>query len=134
VARFLVQKAQQRTAHAVVRSIAETVPAALSEEAALHIFRRDDHVDLVVLVDEWQRPLALVRREGPGMQIRPSIMRVSCLSNVSDVLLRAMTRDEALRFDPIACIQEDGSLEGILRVEHLVAHLARGSEADQQAA
>jgi hypothetical protein len=25
-------------------------------------------------------------------------------------------------------------LEGILRVEHLVAHLARGSEADQQAA
>ena len=134
VTRFLGQKAMQRMAHATVGSLSESVPAALNQEAALDIFGRDDHVDIVILVDEWRRPLALARREGPGMQVGTSIMRVSCVSNIRDVLLRAMTREETSRFDPVACIEEDGSLEGVLRIEHLVAHLARGMEPDQEAA
>ncbi len=125
ISSFLIERARRRNVRPTVESFMEAAPEAGSEDEATRLFALEPHIDAVVLIDEWRRPFSLARREGPGIRMRPSIMRVQPTMDVHDVALRAMTRDAATRFDPIACTHEDGSLLGILRIEHLVEHLAK---------
>lgn len=56
--------------------------------------------------------------------IRPDLMRVKVTSRLGEVLRRAMVRPTVTRFDPLICIEEDGSVIGMVRLEHLVTALA----------
>ena len=80
---------------------------------------------LGVLVDEHQRPLALIRR-GPLGVLRGlgAVMCVLPQDPIRDVALRAMAREEADRYDPVVCHDEVGRLVGVVRLERLVAQLA----------
>jgi EAL domain-containing protein (putative c-di-GMP-specific phosphodiesterase class I) len=77
----------------------------------------------VVVVDADQRPQQLwVRnREGgsPSGWVHP-IMTAEAGEQAPDVVARAMTRPASTRFDPIVCVDGDGSYVGLVHVEHLV--------------
>jgi EAL domain-containing protein (putative c-di-GMP-specific phosphodiesterase class I) len=79
------------------------------------------HDQIATVLDEWDRPLHLVEKH-PLLGIRavPNAMRVQVLSHPVDLLRRALSRPQALRFDPIAVIGERGELRGIVRIERLI--------------
>jgi len=79
---------------------------------------------ITVLVDEWQRPTAVVSGDG---RRHDAVMRVKATSPADDVLRRALARDEASRFAPVAVIDEIGQLEGVVRVERLMELVAFGA-------
>jgi EAL domain-containing protein (putative c-di-GMP-specific phosphodiesterase class I) len=127
VSSFLMGRARSRAEYASVRAFVEVAPAVEGEEAAAHLLTVDERIDVVVLVDELRRPFSLAVREGSGVRFRANVLRVHAAAEVRDIVLRALTRDAGVRFDPIACTHDDGSLLGILRIEHLVEHLAKGN-------
>ena len=74
-----------------------------------------------VVVDEWERPLQIVECHALlGVRTLPAAMRVQVLSSPADVLRRALSRPQPLRFDPIAAIGERGELQGIVRIDRLM--------------
>ena len=134
VSSFLMRKARSRMEHSSVRALVEVAPAVEGEEEATHLLAVDQRIDVVVMVDESRRPFSLAVRYEQGVRFRANVLRVHPASEVRDIVLRALTRDAAVRFDPIACTHDDGSLLGILRIEHLVEYLAKQSEPPGHAA
>lgn len=84
-----------------------------------------DGEDVGMVVDRRHRPVAIVRR-GPHGVLRglAAVMTVLPTDPVRDVVMRALARDEAERFDAIACHDEVGRLVGVVRLERVIAHLA----------
>lgn len=128
VSSFLMHKARSRLEYSTVRALIEVTAAVEGEEEARHLLAVDERIDVVVMVDESRRPFSLAVRDEQGVRFRANVLRVHAASEVRDVVLRALTRDTSVRFDPIACTHDDGSLLGILRIEHLVEQLAKQSQ------
>ena len=83
--------------------------------------RNSVHDLIAVVVDEWERPLQMVECHALlGVRTLPVVMRAQVLSNPPDVLRRALSRPQPLRFDPIVAIGERGELQGIVRVDRLM--------------
>ena len=125
VASFLAGKARIRDSRSALSALVEAAPAAEGEEEAVHLLSIEEHVNVVVIVDELHRPFSLAVRDEAGVRFRANVMKVDPAGEVRDVVLRALTRATAVRFDPIVCILGDGSLAGILRIEHLVEYMAK---------
>lgn len=62
----------------------------------------------------------------PVVREERELLRVKPQTPLSAVALRAMTRAEHLRWDPIVCIDESGQFRGIVRMHRLVTALAEG--------
>ena len=122
---LLVPNTLSGIAQPSVRSCVEPAVTAASEEQAFRHLDRDRRLDVVVVSQEPRGSLGIVLRRGDSTVRRPSTMCAHAGSEASDILLRAMTRDAAMRFDPIVCTENDGSILGILRIEHLIRHLAK---------
>ena len=83
--------------------------------------------DFVPVVDAERRPVALIacsRRPGDSDALHPALVVVPA-SSVAEVALRAMTRPPGERFLRLVCCDEAGRYLGLVRVERLVAELAR---------
>jgi EAL domain-containing protein (putative c-di-GMP-specific phosphodiesterase class I) len=85
--------------------------------------------EAAVVVDEWQRPEALLvpvptRPGGPAFRVLRPLLRLSPTTPVRDAALRAVARPAAQRFDPIVCTDEEGRFVGMVRMERLVTRLA----------
>ena len=94
---------------------APTVP--LGEDA------RDDRC--TVTVDEHARPEEVLVREPNGRRgIRGAAMRVLACESLADTAVRAMARPAHERYLPLTCVDEHGTLVGIVRLERLVEALA----------
>ena len=82
--------------------------------------------DFISVVDSRRRPVAVVARSGlreaDGVH---APLTVTAGSSVADVALRAMTRPPSERFVPVVCCDEAGRYLGLVRVERLVAELAK---------
>ncbi len=108
-----------------------THPTAL-EEAELALadqrFAREPDTQFLVVVDDRQRPVGLLRRDTRIEDREPvliSPLRVMLSEAPDAVARRAMTRSLGQRFDPIVVCDERGRYLGLLTTDQLVHLLSR---------
>ena len=90
------------------------------------LFEAQPALDVVPVLDAWERPIGLVQRaREAGGRRKDDVMRVKATSQVADVARRAMTRPLVDRFDPLLCCDDLGRYIGVVRVERLVERLAQ---------
>jgi EAL domain-containing protein (putative c-di-GMP-specific phosphodiesterase class I) len=86
-------------------------------------FLPDDPADVVV-IDAQRTPQQLWVRNldpgGPSGWLHP-VTTVYAGGSPTDALAQAVTRPQRTRFDPLVCIDDDGSYVGLVHVEHLVS-------------
>jgi EAL domain-containing protein (putative c-di-GMP-specific phosphodiesterase class I) len=89
-------------------------------------FEADSTLEVIPVVDRWERPVALHRRadalagEGPIAEF----LRVQAVESVAGVARRAMGRPRTARLDPLLCCDGMGRLRGVVRVDRLLEALA----------
>lgn len=81
-------------------------------------------LDHVVVVDDFDRPVALVHRSPDGRWVPSDVLAVNVDTPAAQVVVRAMARPAPQRFSPVACTDDQGRLVGVLRIERLVTHVA----------
>lgn len=107
-------------AHSLSRII-EPVGTFQNRGVAMEVLSDPTGPDLVMIIDRWQRPAEIVERHPLlGLRTLPLFMKVQRDSDLAEVLVRALTREAPLRFDPIAAIDEFGHFHGLLRVDRLM--------------
>jgi EAL domain-containing protein (putative c-di-GMP-specific phosphodiesterase class I) len=91
-----------------------------SREEAENTAAHNAHGVCSVLLDQWERPLALFENH-PLLGVRsvPDMMCVYARSTVEQVLRRTLARPLARRFDTIVAISEKGVYEGLVRIDDL---------------
>ena len=90
-------------------------------------FLEDPRYDIVVLVDERNRPLALAERAAllRGEPFERPVMRITPTSPLKAVARRAAARPLLERFHPLVACDRRGVYLGIVRVEQLLDALAQ---------
>ena len=90
-------------------------------------FLEDPRADVVVLVDERNRPLALAERAAllRGEPFERPVMRITPTSPLKAVARRAVARPLLERFHPLVACDPRGVYLGVVRVEQLLDALAR---------
>jgi EAL domain-containing protein (putative c-di-GMP-specific phosphodiesterase class I) len=121
----LAQRVRAR-AHVVDRSdtvapLVETVPVVDAGGELVDGAVAELGADLLVAVDEWNRPTGIHRPPAPP---RTHLLRVRAGERVVDVVQRALTRPEPDRWDPLVCVDDLGRHSGIVRLERLIGALA----------
>jgi EAL domain-containing protein (putative c-di-GMP-specific phosphodiesterase class I) len=103
------------------------LPWGSSLEAIADVFLEDPRHDVVVLVDERNRPLALAERAAllRGEPYERPVMRVTPTSPLKAVGRRAAARPMLERFHPLVACDRRGVYLGIVRVEQLLDALAQ---------
>jgi EAL domain-containing protein (putative c-di-GMP-specific phosphodiesterase class I) len=102
-----------------VGRLLEPVPAAVGDAAQDALGAGGG--DVAVVLDAAGVPRELVLG---GRGRRPISLTVLVGEAVGDVARRALTRPEAVRFDPLVCVDDRGLLLGVVRFERLVHALA----------
>jgi EAL domain-containing protein (putative c-di-GMP-specific phosphodiesterase class I) len=85
--------------------------------------------DVAVRVDAHGHPVHLLiplrrMQDSAGYREAPVSLRVPLSTGASELACRVATRAEDTRFDPVVCVDDIGAVIGIVRVEHLLTHLA----------
>lgn len=119
----LLGYADRRRGQDHVGALLEPVPAAVGEDAARALLARGGGDLAAVLRDDGLPHLLLLRRRGT-VEAAPLSLLVLPEEAVDDVVRRAVTRASAVRFDPVACVDERGMLLGVVRIERLALALA----------
>ena len=107
---------------------APAVRAGDAVAAAAGWFDADHELDVVVVLDDWSRPVGLVDRAcaaGNG-QPKRTVLKTRPSTAPETVVARAMARPAADRFDPLVCVDDRGHYLGVLRIEQLVHRLLAG--------
>jgi len=109
----------------LVEAVAPVAVGSTGEAAAR--FATDGGLEVIPVVDRWERPVALHRRADAvaGSAPVPEVLRVEPVESVAAVARRAMGRPRASRFDPLLCCDGMGRYRGVVRVERLLESLAR---------
>lgn len=84
-------------------------------------FEADPGLDLVAVLDRWDRPVGFMDRTAV---VRRCAQVVKASSEVAVVARRAMTRPVDQRFDPLPVSDDLGRYAGMVRVERLVERLS----------
>jgi EAL domain-containing protein (putative c-di-GMP-specific phosphodiesterase class I) len=97
----------------------EVAPTRTTQQAARMLLDSSTAVTVVV-VDPWNRPVHIWERH-PLIGVRgiPHLMTVQISTDPSEALHRALTRPAATRFDPIAVIDPQGTLQGVIHIDRL---------------
>jgi EAL domain-containing protein (putative c-di-GMP-specific phosphodiesterase class I) len=122
-------RVERRTAGSGLGPLSEpapSVPPGSRTETVARLFARDPDAEVVVLVDEHQRPVGVHLRPTfeRGERPLPAPLCVLAMARPADVARRAMTRDAPRRFDPVVVVDDLGRLRGVVRIERLVEALA----------
>lgn len=104
----------------------ERVPTAEHVAAARDVVARDE-VDLVVVLDAAQSPAWTVDASGDVQPVREAGLRLPVDTDPAEAARRAIVRRPDLRFRPLVCVDAQGRLAGIVRMERLVEALAQPS-------
>lgn len=101
--------------------VIETAATFADAAAARQALSDSSGADLAVLLDSWDRPFMVIERHPLlGLRSLTTLMKVQGSSEPGEVLLRALTREAAVRYDPIVAIDERGLLLGVLRMDRLM--------------
>ncbi|WP_019144983.1 EAL domain-containing protein [Aeromicrobium massiliense] len=102
----------------------ERVPTA-PDVASAHAVVAREGVDLVVVVDADHGPVSTVCSAGHVEPVREAGLRLHVDTPLHEAARRAIVRTPVLRFRPLVCIDAQGRLAGIVRMERLVEALAQ---------
>jgi EAL domain-containing protein (putative c-di-GMP-specific phosphodiesterase class I) len=107
---------------------APAVRAGDAVAAAAGWFDADHELDVVVVLDDWSRPVGLVDRACATGNDQPkrTVLKTRPSTSPETVVARAMARPAADRFDPLVCVDDRGHYLGVLRIEQLVHRLLAG--------
>lgn len=97
------------------------VPIEGGQESVHRLFRARPHLEVVVLLDRWQRPVAVATDEDVEPQ---PVTRVAQDALLGAVAKRAITRERGERFAPLVCTDDLGRYVGIVRIDRLLDELA----------
>jgi EAL domain-containing protein (putative c-di-GMP-specific phosphodiesterase class I) len=100
--------------------LAEHLPRVTATEAVAAAFARDTTRTWVAVVDEFDRPVALVHRRGRG---HPPL-RVLPTERLPDVARRVASRPADERHTPVVLCDGRGRLVGLVTVERVLGRLA----------
>ena len=107
-----------------LRLLLEHVPVSRDYDGAVAALA-DERVDVVVLLDDWQRPVGTLDVDGIVHAVRDSGLKVNVDTPATDAVQRAIVRSSSHRFAPLVCIDDAGRYVGVVRMERLVEHLTR---------
>jgi EAL domain-containing protein (putative c-di-GMP-specific phosphodiesterase class I) len=95
------------------------------------LFAGDDEIDVVVVLDAYERPIEVHLREPFRRRQSPPVAPLCVLpvARPGDVARRAMTREDDRRFMPVAITDDRGRFAGVVRIERLVEALAAATAA-----
>jgi EAL domain-containing protein (putative c-di-GMP-specific phosphodiesterase class I) len=82
-----------------------------------------DTVPPLVLVGDLDEPLALLLGDPRTGEVyrAPVTLRVQPSADITETLMRALTRPPAHRFEPVLCTDPTGAVLGLLRIEDLAS-------------
>lgn len=103
-----------------VREVLETTPTAASTQDAAALFAGHPDLRTVVLIDDANRPVALLDSNSADLGVTSDAMRVNLDTTARDALLRAVTRDPENRYAPLVVTDNAGRYSGIARIERLI--------------
>ncbi|OMH23477.1 diguanylate phosphodiesterase [Tersicoccus phoenicis] len=107
-----------------VRAALEPVPTVTDLAEAPGRFTDGPHLNAVVLLDELDRPVAVLESTVDLYALAPG-MRVNVHTPLPEALERAVTRPGAQRFEPLLVTDAAGRYVGIARIERLITALTR---------
>lgn len=108
----------------VLRALVQQAYTTSSAAAATAVLPDATGFDIVVAVDETARPVSVLEQDAAGQWDAHEALVVNVDTPVADAVARAMARPRPTRFSPLVCIDAAGRFVGILRIEHLMTHLA----------
>jgi EAL domain-containing protein (putative c-di-GMP-specific phosphodiesterase class I) len=119
---------QKQTGTNTLLPLIETCPSAPTRDAAQRLLCPPGSSAapasaclIACVVDQWSRPLQVIERHPLlGVRVLPEPMKIQLSNDPSEVLLRALTRDAASRFDPLTVIDGRGQLQGIVPMDRLM--------------
>lgn len=109
-------------AGAGLAALLESVPTASDVQEARALAAAG--ADLVVVVDADRSPSWTVDGAGTVLPVRDSGLRLGVGTPTDQAARRAIVRSPELRFRPLVCVDEQGRLAGVVRMERLVEALA----------
>ena len=86
-----------------------------------------DGVDLVVLQDNHDRPLAVITERDAPDNAAATALKVNVDTPLADAALRAITRSPAEWATPLLCTDNAGRYVGIVRIQRILHALATRS-------
>lgn len=122
----MLQMAESRRAVDTVTPVLTTAMRARSLDEARETFERDPSIEVLVLVDDIERPLGLLLRSDVANRRTPlrRALLVKPTDRLTDVARRMTARESETRFDPAVCCDGRGSLIGLVRTERVLRALA----------
>ena len=107
-----------------VESLVEPRPTVDFVEDAAALFGADEHLDVAVVLDQHDRPVAFAEPATCDLGIATPVLCMNVETTIADATRRAMTRTPDTRFQPIVCVDGANHYLGVVRVERLVDRLA----------
>jgi EAL domain-containing protein (putative c-di-GMP-specific phosphodiesterase class I) len=114
------------TTDAVLRSLVQPAYTASDAAAAAAILPETTGFDVVVVVDDLNRPTGLLEQNEENGWTAGDVLAVNVETPVRDAVQRAMARPRSTRFSPLVCTDVEGRVLGVLRIERLMGHLSSG--------
>ena len=111
----------------VLRAVLQQAYTTGNLAAAQAVLPETSGFDVLVVLDDYQRPTALLEEGTAGDWVTSPVLAVNIDTPVADAVERAMARPREVRFTPLACTDNAGRFLGVLRIERLMAHLTHGS-------
>ena len=106
-----------------LRSLLQVVPYVRSLAEIGNLFQ-GNLVDVVVLVDADDRPIASLTADTALVGLVERSIRVNVDTPITDAALRAITRSPGTRFSPLLCTDSAGRYLGVVPMERLVHAIA----------
>jgi EAL domain-containing protein (putative c-di-GMP-specific phosphodiesterase class I) len=116
-----------RDARCGLRDHLVVAPATVELSEAAALFARPG-VEVVVLVDSYERPVAALRPDMAALGVIRPGMRANVDTPVAEVAARAVTRESGERFAPVLCTDSAGRYLGVVPMERLITALAAGTD------
>jgi len=130
--RDLVRRMRQRALSGVrgtgVAPLLERVPAVPVDPEAVRVaFSSQPHLEHVVTIDRTGRPVGVLDRVSFDRGVGPrEPLRLPPATPLADVARRAMARPLAQRWDPVVCVDDAGTYQGVVPLDRVMGALAGG--------
>lgn len=108
-----------------IRAHLETCPTVGSIQAAITLLASDDHLDIVVIVDDRGRPPGVADLDAAAIGTAAHPLCVNLDTSVAQAVQRALRRPRSIRFMPVVATDNAGRYAGTAHIERLADALAR---------